>query len=103
EAPNHRLASLARLFQSSTTPDHRALHDARATVDVLHGLIGRVGSLGVHSLEELASYTSRVTPAQRRKRYLADGLPASPGGYLFKDGRGRVLYVGTSVNLRARG
>ena len=43
EAPNHRLASLARLFHATTVPDHRALHDARATVDVLHGLIERVG------------------------------------------------------------
>jgi DNA polymerase-3 subunit epsilon len=102
EAPNHRLASLAVLFGSTTTPDHRALHDARATVDVLHGLIGRVGSLGVHSLEELSSFTSRVPAAQRRKRYLAESLPVSPGVYLFKDGRGRVLYVGTSVNIRAR-
>src|SRR5687767_7252501 len=75
EARNHKLSSLAVLFGASTTPDHRALHDARATVDVLHGLIGRVGGLGVHTLEELSSYTSRVSPAQRRKRWLADGLP----------------------------
>jgi DNA polymerase-3 subunit epsilon len=102
EARNHKLSTLAALFSSSTTPDHRALHDARATVDVLHALIGRVGSLGVHTLEELTSYTSRVSPEQRRKRWLADGLPSEPGVYLFKDGGGRVLYVGTSVNIRAR-
>lgn len=102
EARNHKLSTLAALFGSRTTPDHRALHDARATVDVLHALIERVGSLGVHTLEELSSYTSRVTPAQRRKRYLADDLPSEPGVYLFKDGQGRVLYVGTSINIRAR-
>jgi len=102
EAPNHRLASLARVFGATTTPDHRALHDARATVDVLHGLIERVGNLGVHTIEELASYTSRVTPAQRRKRFLADPLPHAPGVYLFKDGDGRVLYVGTSRDIRTR-
>ncbi len=102
EARNHKLSTLAMLFGSPTTPDHRALHDARATVDVLHALIERVGSLGVHTLEELSSYTSRVTPAQRRKRYLADDLPSEPGVYLFKDGQGRVLYVGTSINIRAR-
>ena len=102
EVPNHKLSSLARVFASSTTPDHRALHDARATVDVLHGLIERVGNLGVHTLEELASYTSRVSPAQRRKRFLADALPHAPGVYLFKDGDGRVLYVGTSRDIRSR-
>ncbi len=102
EVPNHRLASLAVLFRATTSPDHRALHDARATVDVLHGLIERVGSLGVHSLEELLDYTARVSPARRRKRHLADDLPDLPGVYLFKDGQGRVLYVGTSVSIRTR-
>ncbi|WP_241668264.1 DEDD exonuclease domain-containing protein [Pedococcus bigeumensis] len=102
EARNHKLSTLAALFGATTTPDHRALHDAQATVDVLHALIGRVGSLGVHTFEELASYTSRVSPAQRRKRWLADGLPSEPGVYLFKDSDGRVLYVGTSVNIRTR-
>ncbi|MEO7070716.1 MAG: DEDD exonuclease domain-containing protein, partial [Nostocoides sp.] len=102
EVPNHKLSNLAVLFRADTTPDHRALHDARATVDVLHGLIERVGSLGVHSLEELAAYTSRVNPATRRKRWLADGLPSAPGVYVFKDDRGRVLYVGTSVDIRTR-
>ena len=102
EARNHKLSSLAALFGASTVPDHRALHDARATVDVLHGLIERVGNLGVRTLEELSSYSSRVSPAQRRKRWLADGLPDAPGVYQFKDGQGRVLYVGTSVNIRTR-
>lgn len=102
EAPNHKLSSLAALFGATQTPDHRALHDARATVDVLHGLIARVGNLGVHTLEELASFTSRVTPAQRRKRFLADGLPALPGVYVFRDSRGRPLYVGTAKDLRRR-
>jgi DNA polymerase-3 subunit epsilon len=102
EAHNRRLGTLAALFGAETTPDHRALHDARATVDVLHALLGRVGNLGVRTLEELTSYTSRVTPAQRRKRFLADDLPAAPGVYVFKDAKGRPLYVGTSVNIRSR-
>lgn len=102
EVRNHRLGTLAAHFGATTTPDHRALHDARATVDVLHALIGRVGSLGVHSLEELLDYTARVSPARRRKRHLADGLPDAPGVYLFKDGDDRVLYVGTSVSIRTR-
>ena len=102
DAPNCKLSSLAKAFRSTTTPNHRALSDARATVDVLHGLMERLGALGVHTLEELQTFSSRVTSAQRRKRHLADGLPHSPGVYLFKDDRSRVLYVGTSRDLRTR-
>lgn len=102
EAPSCRLSALASLFQTRTTPTHRALDDARATVDVLHGLLERVGSLGVHSLEELLDYLPQVTSAQRRKRVLARHLPNSPGVYLFRGPSDEVLYVGTARDLRRR-
>lgn len=102
DAPNCKLGSLAKLFHSPVTPEHRALGDAQATVHVLHGLLERLGPLGVHTLEELSAYTSRVSPAQRRKRHLADHLPHAPGVYVFTDDRGRVLYVGKSKDLRNR-
>ena len=102
DAPNCKLSSLARVFNSTTTPNHRALADARATVDVLHGLMERLGGLGVHTLEELQTFSARVSTAQRKKRHLAEGLPHSPGVYLFRDDRERVLYVGTSRDLRTR-
>lgn len=102
EVPNCKLATLARFFRSPTEPVHRALADARATVDVLHGLIERLGSFGVHSLEELKSFAKAPTPEQRRKRHLADGIPSAPGVYVFEDARGEILYVGKSGDLRSR-
>ncbi|MFP3966249.1 DEDD exonuclease domain-containing protein [Actinomadura fulvescens] len=102
EVPNCKLGTLARFFRSATEPIHRALADARATVDVLHGLIERLGSFNVTSLEELKSFAKAPTPEQRRKRYLADDVPSAPGVYLFEDERGEVLYVGKSGDLRAR-
>jgi DNA polymerase-3 subunit epsilon len=102
EAPSVRLAALARLFGASTTPNHRALDDARATVDVLHALIERVGNQGIHTYADLRSYLPNTTPAQRRNRALADRLPNRPGVYLFRGPSDEVLYVGTAVDLRRR-
>ncbi|HEY9395845.1 MAG TPA: DEDD exonuclease domain-containing protein, partial [Nocardioides sp.] len=102
EAPNHKLGSLARVFGSPTTPNHRALSDARATVDVLHGMMERLGNIGVQTLEDLAVFSAKVTTAQRKKRHLAEDLPHAPGVYLFKDDKGRALYIGTSKDLRTR-
>ncbi|MGH3498198.1 MAG: DEDD exonuclease domain-containing protein [Nocardioidaceae bacterium] len=102
DTPNCKLSTLAQFFRTRTTPNHRALDDARATVDVLHGLIERLGSLGVHTLEELSTFSSRVSAGQRRKRRLAEPLPHAPGVYLFRDARRRVLYIGTSKDLRTR-
>lgn len=102
EARDCRLSTLARVFRATTTPNHRALADARATVDVLHGLIERLGNVGVHTVEELTLWQSKVTPAQRTKRHLAEPLPNAPGVYIFKDANGEALYVGKSNNIRSR-
>jgi DNA polymerase-3 subunit epsilon len=102
EVPNCKLATLAPYFSATTSPTHRALDDARATVDVLHGLFERLGPLGITSLEELTGLTRQVDPERRRKRHLADGVPHGPGVYLFRGPRDEPLYVGTSNDLRSR-
>lgn len=102
EVRDFKLATLAAFFGANTNPEHRALADARATVDVLHGVIERLGSFGVTTLEDLRGFTNRVTDAQRRKRHFADGLPNSPGVYIFRDSSGEALYIGTTRNLRTR-
>ena len=102
EAPNHKLGTLAALFGATVTPDHRALSDARATVDVLHALLARLAPLGITHLEDLATATDPVPEDVRRKRTLADGLPDAPGVYLFLGPGREVLYVGTSTSIRTR-
>jgi DNA polymerase-3 subunit epsilon len=102
EVPNCKLATLAPYFATSTQPCHRALADARATVDVLHGLFERLGPLGITSLEELTGLTRQVDPDRLRKRHLADDVPNGPGVYLFRGPRDEPLYVGTSSDLRSR-
>lgn len=107
EIRNYKLGTLSQLFRTTTTPSHRALADARATVDVLHGLIERVGNLGVTTLEDLLEMTHRVPRVRRRCRVWAKGLPEGPGVYWFcldkpAPSPPEVLYVGTSVNIRRR-
>jgi DNA polymerase III epsilon subunit family exonuclease len=60
EVPNCKLGTLAQFFGTSTTPNHRALDDARATVDVFHGLLERLGSQDVYTLEELMNFGKKV-------------------------------------------
>lgn len=102
EVRNCKLATLARHFRAPVTPIHRALADAQATTHVLHCLLERVGSLGVRTWEDLRDFIGRVSPAQRAKRTLADGLPTGPGVYTFVDRQGAPLYIGTSANVRSR-
>ncbi len=102
EVRNCKLGTLAAHFRATVTPTHRALDDARATTDVLHALLERAGNLGATTVADVLALSSRVSHAQRTKRHLADGLPNSPGVYVFRDRAGAPLYVGTSRNLRAR-
>lgn len=102
EAPNHKLSTLAALFRATITPDHRALSDARATVDVMHALFERLAPSGVTTLEDLAGATDPVPPDIRRRKHLADGLPDGPGVYLFVGPGEEILYVGTSMHVRRR-
>ncbi len=110
EVPNVKLSTLAAHFRAETTPTHRALDDARATVEVLHGLLERVGNLGADTLEDLLEFLRRVSPQRRAKRTMASGVPAKAGVYQFiaelagPDGtpRRQVLYVGKSTNLKRR-
>lgn len=62
EVPNCKLGTLAQFFNAHTSPNHRALDDALATVDVLHGIIERLAGHGVSTFEQM-----RLFPAQKKK------------------------------------
>jgi DNA polymerase-3 subunit epsilon len=102
DVPNVRLRTLAEYFRTRTKPVHRALADAEATAEVLHGLLLFGERLGITTLGELHdACTARGRPNYGKIR-LADGLPRAPGVYLFRDGQGKVLYVGKSNDVRSR-
>jgi DNA polymerase III subunit epsilon len=102
EVRNCRLSTLAAHARSPTTPEHRALPDARATLDVLHMLLERAGSLGATTLEDLQAYARSTSDRAYRRIHLVRDAPAAPGVYRFLDARGEVLYVGTTGDLRTR-
>ena len=53
EVADCKLATLAGYFGARTRPCHRALADAKATADVLQGLLGRLALAGVRTLTEV--------------------------------------------------
>ena len=102
DVPNVRLQTLAQYFRTAVRPKHRALADAQACAEVLHGLLDLGGRLGIRTLGDLhLAVRARGRPNFGKIR-LADGLPRTAGVYLFKGRDGRVLYVGKSKDVRGR-
>jgi len=102
DVPTPRLQTLAQYFRTAVRPNHRALPDAEACAEVLHGLLELGGRLGIRTLGELhAAVRARGRPNFGKIR-LADDLPDGPGVYLFRGRDGGVLYVGKSKRLRTR-
>ena len=102
EVPNCKLGTLASRLHLPNRPSHRALDDARATADLLHVLLERVGTMGITGLDDLLTLPTIKGHPQLSKLGLTDRLPRSRGVYLFRDRHGRVLYVGKASNLRTR-
>jgi DNA polymerase-3 subunit epsilon len=102
DVPNVRLRTLARYFRTRAEPNHRALVDAEACAEVLHGLMDLGGRLGILTMGDLHEAVRARGRPNFGKIRLADHLPHAPGVYLFRGRDGRVLYVGKSKDLRAR-
>ncbi|MEA2557443.1 MAG: polymerase subunit epsilon [Actinomycetota bacterium] len=102
EVRNVKLRTLAEYFRTRVQPNHRALADAHACAEVLHGLLDLGGRLGILTLGDLRE----ASRAQGRPHYakirLADHLPHAPGVYIFRGRDDQVLYVGKSNDLRGR-
>ena len=53
DVQNYQLGTLAAYFRTEIAPSHRALDDALATVDVLHGIIERMGTFGITTINQM--------------------------------------------------
>jgi DNA polymerase III epsilon subunit family exonuclease len=61
-----KLGTLAQFFGTKTEPNHRALDDAKATTEILHGLFERLGSLEITTLDELLDFAKTAAHIQRQ-------------------------------------
>ena len=106
-----RLELLADALGIEVEISHRALPDALTCSRVLCALFGKLCAHAstVGDAVALLGPKSRRRPPrpEARRRPPADrpdlsSLPDDPGVYIFRDERGRPLYVGKSVSLRTR-
>jgi DNA polymerase III epsilon subunit family exonuclease len=67
---NYQLGTLAQYFNTHIAPNHRALDDAQATVDVLHGVIERLGTFDIFTINQLLG--ARKRPQKNASRYTSD-------------------------------
>jgi len=64
DVPNCKLSTLAQFFGTITEPNHRALDDAKATTEILHGLIERLGSFKVYTVDSLMEFAKTAAHIQ---------------------------------------
>jgi DNA polymerase-3 subunit epsilon len=60
---------LAEFFGTKVEPNHRALDDAKATTEVLHGLFERLGSINVTTIDQLLEFARTAAHIQRKNFY----------------------------------
>jgi DNA polymerase III subunit epsilon len=114
-ANDRKLAALAGSLGVEVRESHRALPDAETCARVFCALFPRLCA----NAPTLADAVQMLSPRRRarsrargaeptaparasRERPDVAALPREPGVYVFRDDRGRALYVGKSVSVRAR-
>jgi DNA polymerase-3 subunit epsilon len=112
--PKRGLGVLADALGIDVALAHRALADAETCARVLCALFPRLCANAATVSDALALLSPR-RPSRRKPPRLPTAsrgseppavdftdLPTDPGVYIFRDDRGRVLYVGKSVSIRSR-
>ncbi len=101
--PAHRSHSLDAIIERhglSCARRHRALDDARLLWDFLRCVYRDHDEDSVQ--QAVAAQLRRQSLPPGVDQEIAERLPDSPGVYQFYDARGRLLYVGKSINIRSR-
>jgi DNA polymerase III subunit epsilon len=78
DVANYQLGTLAAYFRTEISPNHRALDDALATVDVLHGIIERMGTFGITTINQMISAGSKQPRSNNQRKVSVKPLLQSP-------------------------
>ncbi|MBV9212806.1 MAG: GIY-YIG nuclease family protein [Actinobacteria bacterium] len=113
-AGDRKLATLAASLGIEVDAVHRALPDARTCARIFCALFPRLCA-SVQTIGEACELLAprrrrrarqdsprRRSPVPRERRPDLSDLPEDPGVYVFRDERGKPLYVGKSVSVRSR-
>lgn len=70
DVANYQLGTLAAYFRTEISPNHRALDDALATVDVLHGIIERMGTFGITTINQMINARAKKERTNNQRRVI---------------------------------
>jgi DNA polymerase III subunit epsilon len=107
-ATERKLVPLAEALGIEPAGAHRALVDAETCARVFCALFPKLCARAATVADALALLAPRrAKRRQGRKRPPSErpdlgSLPDDPGVYIFRDARGRPVYVGKSVSVRSR-
>ena len=102
EVRDFKLGTLANQLRLDHQPEHRAMADVLATVDLLHYLIERASSYGATTVRELRSLPNKIARRHSSKLKACNYLPRQTGVYWTLNALGEVTYVGKARDLNAR-
>ncbi|OJU88207.1 hypothetical protein BGO17_04530 [Candidatus Saccharibacteria bacterium 49-20] len=100
ENKGHSLEKIIARHGISVDDRHRAYADAKAIYDFTKLAIKEKGFDAFQASYLLQTKTKTLPPNIDEAQFAR--IPQTPGVYIFEDDEGRPLYVGKSVNLRAR-
>ncbi len=98
--PSYSLGNICRHLGITIEDRHRAMGDARATVELFERCLQN-DSNGV--LDSFLKRTSReATLPPHLPKEVFENLPEKTGVYYFHDRKGRIIYIGKAVNIKNR-
>lgn len=74
DVANYQLGTLAAYFRTEIAPNHRALDDALATLDVLHGIIERMGSFGITTINQMINARAKKERVNNQRRVITPAV-----------------------------